>query len=232
MGLAAYVASARFGVLRARVVEAEHFQLTHSGSTIGQTLGLGRRVPAGELCVRRGRPELRLLDGHVALMDGNRRVRVQIDPAFRPAPPVSRPTPEAARGQQLMRAYAGRPVVLLSDANEAPEAVLDASRGVRPAPAKAAASPASSPPPEGGGEDGGVAGWAASLLAPPATPADSQAETRGGGFGLGAAVAGVEAGAAPSWQRPRAAGDDTPTRPPRVQAELEAARSDAAKHRS
>lgn len=238
--------------MRARVVEAEHIQLTHRATSLSETLGMSRRFPAGELTVRRGRPELRLLDGHVSLMDVHRRVRVQLDPSFRPAAPMRKPTKEAVTGQRRMRLFSGRPVLVLADENETPMAVLDAARGVQPAPGRRTAggkhghgedaSPASE---EGDAAASGVADWAQALLAAdgPAVAATTGSRASAGpeggsdppmsgGFGMqagGSADATNDGGtvivddsATPSWAKPRRPEDDMPHKPKSVQAEFDA----------
>ncbi|KAA0164790.1 hypothetical protein FNF28_03677 [Cafeteria roenbergensis] len=212
VGLSAALLASRFGVLRARVVEAEHVQLTHRATSLSETLGFSRRFPAGELTVRRGRPELRLLDGHVSLMDVHRRVRVQLDPSFRPAAPMRQPTREAVTGQRRMRLFAGRPLLVLSDEHETPMAVLDAARGVQPAPGRRTAGPRQTGGegagvPTGGEEEppapaaSGVADWAQALLAADGPAAAAAAPSRessgGGGSGSGSTVGGPGADSDP-----------------------------------
>lgn len=80
-----------------------------------------------ELGVRGGRPELRMLMGRLVLMDGARSTRVQVDPAFTPAPRVAPPSSAAAEvGMDRMRRWAGQPVVLVNGEDEVPAGVHDA----------------------------------------------------------------------------------------------------------
>jgi hypothetical protein len=94
----------------------------------------GRRLTvAGELGLRGGRPELRLLAGRVVLMDEARDARVQLDAAFAPAPRVTQPTPETRRTREAaldrLRPWAGRPALVFSEKDEVAAAVVDAEQG-------------------------------------------------------------------------------------------------------
>lgn len=172
-GLAAMLAASRFGTLRARVVEAERVCVTRRSASVMQTLGVRRRAPAGELCVRGGRPELRLLDGHVALMDANGVVRAQLDGSFRPAAAVKAPSHAATRGHAAMRPFAQRPLLLLSDEDGAPTAFFEARAGVRAAPGRGGEGDAASGSNNIGDDDeqeASLAAWAEPLLQAGSTP--------------------------------------------------------------
>jgi hypothetical protein len=171
----------RFGTAKYNAVEVQQVRLVHPGS-LGQTLGVSRRIPAGELSVRQGRAELRLRNGHVSLMDPFMRVRVQLDGAYHPSPPLREPKAATVEAMQRMRPYAGRPVLVLSDEEEAPMVVLDSVRGVHGAPGRRRSG------------DGEVQDWAAALLS------DAREEDVGGRVSLGRA---------PSWTQPQ---EDEPER--------------------
>jgi hypothetical protein len=84
-------------------------------------------VVVSELGVRGGRPELRMLMGRLVLMDGSRSTRVQVDPAFTPAPRVVPPASAAAEvGMDRLRRWAGQPVVLVNGEDEVPAGIHDA----------------------------------------------------------------------------------------------------------
>jgi len=213
--LGAILAGRRFGTLRARVVEAEHVRLTHRPTALTELLGMQRRFPAGELVVRRGRPELRLLDGAVALMDVNRRVRVQLDGSYRPAPPVREPEREAVTAARRMRPLQGKPVLVFSDEKEVPLVVVDAARGLKPAPGREAGTKQGrAADGEAGAEVDDVAGWARSLL-------EDQSGVGEEG-GVSGSLAPEELPTEkPSWERPRQPEDDSPNRPASVEKELD-----------
>lgn len=111
-----------------------------AASNMGKPMGggiLSRLMPGSgtatavvsELGVRGGRPELRMLMGRLVLMDGARSTRVQVDPAFTPAPRVAPPSSASAAaevGMDRMRRWAGQPVVLVNGEGEVPTGVHDA----------------------------------------------------------------------------------------------------------
>jgi hypothetical protein len=117
-----YLAWGRWGVLRARRVVTDGVYLVRSG-------GLARPAPLGEFAVRAGRPELRMSNGLVVLMDEKLAVRVQLDASYHPAPPVRPPTPQAVHGHSRMTAYARKPALVFLSPDEAPRAVYDPERG-------------------------------------------------------------------------------------------------------
>lgn len=84
---------------------------------------------AAEMTIRQGRPELRMLDGSVVLMDQQKHSRIQLDPSFRPAPAIVEPSLTAQKGMDRIRDWAGKPVLLFNRENEVPEAIMDASKG-------------------------------------------------------------------------------------------------------
>ena len=117
---------------RVKNLVAERILLATDASS--GVFGLGRKLAAaGELGIRAGRPELRMLAGRVVLMDEQHNTRLQLDPRFSPAVRVVEPDPHteamARAGMDRLRPWAGKPVVLFNDAGEVPRAVLDAEEG-------------------------------------------------------------------------------------------------------
>lgn len=130
---------------RVKNLVAERILLATDASS--GVFGLGRKLAAaGELGIRAGRPELRMLAGRVVLMDEQHNTRLQLDPRFSPAVRVVEPDPHteamARAGMERLRPWAGKPVVLFNDAGEVPRAVLDAEEGWQSLRRSSAAQPA------------------------------------------------------------------------------------------
>jgi hypothetical protein len=99
------------------------------GVYLVRSRGWGKPVPLGEFAVRGGRPELRMNNGAVVLMDERLAVRAQLDASYHPAPPVRPPTEQAIQGHSRMAGYAKKPILVFLTPEEAPRAVYDAERG-------------------------------------------------------------------------------------------------------
>ena len=109
---------------KVKTLAADRILLTHPTNSMFE-----KPAVAAEMTVRQGRPELRMLDGSVVLMDQNRHSRVQLDPSFRPAPAIVEPSLTAQKGMDRVRQWAGKPVLLFNREQEVPQAIMDASSG-------------------------------------------------------------------------------------------------------
>ncbi len=95
------------------------------GEASGGLASLFRKpVVAGEIGSRAGRPEVRLMNGSIVLMDAGRNTRVQIDAGFRPAPPLQPPTERAVEAHNALRWVAGKPAIVFKGAEEEPQMVV------------------------------------------------------------------------------------------------------------
>eukprot|EP01138_Halocafeteria_seosinensis_P015902 gb/GECG01016228.1/.p1 GENE.gb/GECG01016228.1/~~gb/GECG01016228.1/.p1 ORF type:complete len:263 (+),score=39.60 gb/GECG01016228.1/:1-789(+) len=109
---------------RVKTLAADRILLTHPTSSMFE-----KPAVAAEMTVRQGRPEMRMLDGSVVLMDQNKHSRIQLDPSFRPAPAIVEPSLTAQKGMDRVRQWAGKPVLLFNREQEVPQAIMDANSG-------------------------------------------------------------------------------------------------------